>query len=150
MTAQSKQTQQADFIVAPVAGQVSAYQASVTAAAIDIGTCGPAALVPNTGATATNSQNPGGVDRYVTLVADGGAVYVLFGASAAAVSGANAPDPTATGAAAAGTNKVGACIPIPSGGLMNVLIRAAERFVGYVTASGTATLRVWVSSPRFD
>ena len=103
-------------------------------------------------------NNP--IGHYVDIEADGGDVYVLFGPSLASVTGANAPAPAFTNTIASGvvTMAKGACVHVPSGTTKSFkLPRGAVggpnapqgqgspcRFVGLITASGTAKARIWL------
>lgn len=93
--------------------------------------------------TATGGPVAGLPGHYVTLQADGGKVYVSFGATSASVTSGNAPLDTATG-----TNATQGCALIPDGAFMTVkLEQTLDLWLGYVCPAGvTANLRVFKSS----
>jgi hypothetical protein len=95
--------------------------------------------VTTTGA-ATDLDGAGWFDEYITLQADGGDVYVLFAASTTL---AAALDDTATGTGAT------VCAVIQNGTERSYrLRRGAHKALGYKTATGTAKLRVFISSDQ--
>jgi citrate synthase len=74
------------------------------------------------------------------IQADGGDVYVVF-----ATLSTQADDLVV---ATNGTNQISGCVKIPNGTQMNVIpAHGVDVFVGYLTAAGTAQLRIWMSSP---
>ncbi|MBV9311546.1 MAG: hypothetical protein JOZ73_11975 [Solirubrobacterales bacterium] len=133
-----------------------ALAVTTTAGVIDL-----AANMPISPATDPRETAPFG--HYISLVAEGGDVYVLFGPTNASVTGANVPNPATTGSAQAGT--VGLCQYIPAGRELPIHLprgpgregplsnapalggASPMRFLAYVTKSGTATLRIHQSSP---
>jgi hypothetical protein len=126
----------ADFVLCPRASQIAVQAVTTSAAALDLRTVGPQTAKQDSGPTAIGATN-----TYVTLQADGGDVYVAFGATSGAVTGIV----PATNA----VNGASGCAKVPNGTSINVIPEnPADVFVGYVTASGTAQLRVWISSVR--
>ena len=111
--------------------------------------------------------------HYLSLEAEGGDVYVLFGPTYASVTGANAPN-AATNSAVSGagalTQTKGMCVHVPQNGEKAYKLplgpqyaaggpkagagnastipgaNSPARFLAYVTKTGTANLRVWQSS----
>lgn len=147
MAAESIYTRKANEVTAPVAGQITVIAGALAAGSLDLATTGP---------TAINMQNAdkqpvgdgsgtvtiaGGVDRYVEFYADGVDIGLVFGATAAAVTGANAPVLAQTG-----TNAAGACMRIPAGIGRSLFIHPATRYVGYVASAATGFLRISVAS----
>lgn len=127
-------TRQADCILPPRAGQVSAFSVSTTSASTDLRTIG------NQTARADNAGNKrlGIARQYVRIFADGGTVYVLFGSTAPTV------NPGATGA-----NAAGVATPIYSGTYQDFWVaEGIDNFVAYATASGTATIRIAPASQQ--
>lgn len=84
--------------------------------------------------------------RYLSIQADGAAVYVALSDDSA-----DTLDPTNTAGTTAAPN-TSACILVPDGGTLSLYIPGGEnalyRYLLHRTASGTATLRVWASSPK--
>lgn len=128
---------QVDNITAPIAGLLSAFAVTATAGAQDLSKCGQ----QKSSNVDAGASQLGLVNSYVELQADGGDVYVCFGATLAAVSAGNVPNPATTG-----VNAAGACVKIPNGTSRNVRLTTGTQFMGYVTSTGTATLRVWADS----
>lgn len=115
-----EESKQADWITPPVRGEVYVVSTSTSAAAVDI--------------SALADKN-----TYVTFQADGAACYVMFASTSAT---ADDLDTTAT-------SGNGRCIKIPADGVLPVKLHGGgtHDFIGYRTASGTGTLRYWVSGP---
>lgn len=115
-------TRAADNIRPPVSGEVTAYAVTSTSTRLTVPTLWRG--------------------RYVTLQAESANVYVLFG------DGTVVADETAKDA----TNAARQCVLISSGGSIEVFVPnsgdATVVSMAYKTASGTATLRAWPSSPR--
>lgn len=87
---------------------------------------------PVTGETVDYFQN-----RYVTLQADGGDIYIALGEDTNAIS------PTA----AAGDFDAANCIKIPQDQRLDLWIpKGTFSTLCFITATGTATLRMWPSS----
>ena len=80
-----------------------------------------------------NELNPTGcVERYTRFEAITANMGVLFGPTSVAVTGANAPNLTATG-----INAAGVCVQVPAGTYVDYLITPSTRFVGFIaSASG--------------
>jgi hypothetical protein len=127
---------QVENITCPVAGQIGVFSVSGSAGSVDLRTIGPQPALGN------EEQN-GCCDRYVELQADGGDVYVIFGATQAAVTSANAPVISTTGA-----NAAGAAMRIPNGTSKQYRpTNNGSPWCGYIgTGSGTVYLRIAASS----
>lgn len=78
-------------------------------------------------------------ERYVSVQADGANVYFALSPTndvALVVSGTGSPGATA-------------CVLIPDGQTHTFLYTAEDyRYLSYITASGTGSIRVWASSPK--
>ena len=124
----------------PRVGEILAKASSTTTASLDL----KANVTP--GATGAEKIIDYWRNRYLSIQADGGAIY-------AALSGDSADtlDPTNTAGTTAAPN-VAACILVPDGQTLSLYIPGGEnslyRYLLHRTASGTATLRVWASSPK--
>lgn len=158
-------TRQADWIFPPLAqsdgkSMVVAAAVTTTASYLDLNAmAGFPSNMPSPGfdspAEAINV-----IGHYITLTADQGDVHILFGPSVASVTGANVPLATTTNTIAAGvpTLAVGVTSLVPSGTSRHFKIpmgpqgpgqrgaNSIARYLAYVTRSGTATLRVELSS----
>ncbi len=165
----TNETHQSDWIMPPMAPHattppaVCALSASNTAVVVDLTTMwGTAAKA---GLTAGNEDyNPNPIGHYLSIQADGGDIYVAFGADAASLAGLST-----SAVSTVANNKItavaGATMKIPNGYTFQTKIpvgappTAAQsdnadpglyspaRFLGFLTATGTATLRMWQSSP---
>lgn len=141
MSGESQQTRQLNFVGPPRAGLISTFAVTTTAGVIDLSKLDN--QTKNLGQPKTMTVGANGT--YVSFFADGGDVYINVGETNASVSGANAPLPTAT----AGINIAQGCWKIPSGTTFRIICVSGDhpdQFVGYVTATSTATLRVYRSS----
>lgn len=161
-------TKQADWIIPMMAKTTpnsgiacgAALAVTTTAGVVDL-TSIPG---PPPGAIGANTVNPNPLGHYVDFQADGGDVYVIFGAALADVTGTQKPAPATVNAVNGSgviTPAVGVCMKIASGTTATFKLHdgpgsdssatygtsSAARFVGYVTASSTATLRIYQSSP---
>jgi hypothetical protein len=125
----------ASNISPPRRGEIFVVATSTSTAWLDLDT----SVTPLTpGAAATPGYLYG---RYVSVQADGAAVYVALtdDASTALVT-------TATGSPGTTT-----CVLIPDGQTLTFTIEKSDvdhRYLAYRTATGTGYLRVWASSPR--
>lgn len=144
---------QVNNIVPPRAGEIVALAVTNSAAAVDLQSCGDQS-------PAVDAQAVGIVDSYVVVQNDGTVnVYYAFGPTFASVTGGNAPNPSAAttvnGSTGAVTPVAGTCLFIPPGGSLTVrptrgstntpggtASKYGTRFFAYVTASGTATVRI--------
>ena len=72
----------------------------------------------------------GCVERYTRFEAITANMGVLFGPTSIAVTGANAPNLTATG-----VNAAGVCVQVPAGTYVDYLITPSTRFVGFVASA---------------
>jgi len=128
---------QAANIIPPRAGQLYAVAVSTTPGSVDMSTIGP--TVTNMGASGTSST--GCLNRYVTIFAEGGDLYVVTGPSSASVTGANAPV-----AATNGKNAAGVAWKIASGTYQSFRFTGGyDNWLGFV-ASGAGQMRVAPSS----
>ena len=166
---QSEATRQSDWILPAVVDSSGnpncvSLAASTTAHALDL-----ASLPLPSGFYDAHiaAAEPNPLGRYINFQAQGGDVFLLFGPTFASVTSANAPLPstsnTVSGTTGVVTMAKQVCIWVPQGqtlpcklpvgpqtvNLLPVQYGTASpyRFVAYVTATGTATLRVWQSSP---
>lgn len=148
---ESRQTSQVNHIDPPLAGNCFAVAlVASTASSIDLGTIDN--QTQNQFGTIDNLKT-GAQDAYVTIVVDGVVpIYVIFGATAAAVTGGNAPVIATTG-----TNVAGICIPLyptaatgpgnaGAGGYRFRIRKGFNSVMGFIS-SGTPTLRIFKSSP---
>jgi hypothetical protein len=136
---------------------------STTAAVVDLS---KVPLLPAQADKNLLAQSPNVLGSYITLQAEGADCYVIFGQNAADVTGSNVPVPTnvnAVTAAGVPTLGLGGCMYIPAGQERSFMTHRGqeqaasgqapgsvtyERFLAYVTKSGTGFLRVWGSSFR--
>lgn len=126
---QTEATRQSDYIVPPRKALVSVVSVTSTSAATTMATYGQTAY------TAGSTVSYG--SHYWNFQADGADVYIAFDTATLTV------DDTATGALAATT-----CAKIPRDTTLQVKLNPAnDVYVAYKTASGTAKLRIWQSSP---
>jgi hypothetical protein len=127
MSGQTEATRQSDYIVPPRKSSISVIAVTSTSAATTMATYGQTAL--------TSGVNYG--SHYWNFQADGNDVYVAFSTATLTI------DDTATGALAATL-----CAKIPSGTTLQCKLNpATDIYIAVKTASGTANLRVWPSSP---
>lgn len=128
-------TRQADNILPPRRSGIIALAIDSTARAYDL------SVITMGGSTFSSTQK--GQRVYLTLQADGGAVY--FHLSSASATTLSDTATIAAGGTIAYANTYGA--KIESGGSMDIRIdRLDDRYLVVKTASGTATLRFWASS----
>lgn len=147
---ESRQTSQLNHIDPPLAGNCFAVAlVASTASSIDLGT------IDNQTISNQNSDQvkTGAQEAFVTVVVDGVVpIYVIFGATVAAVTAGNAPV-----IATVGTNAAGICIPLyPTaatgpgnagpGGYRFRIRKGYNSVMGFIS-SGTPTLRIFKSSP---
>ena len=124
---QSECTRQSDYILPPRKGAISVVAVTSTSAASTMATYGQTAL--------TSGVNYG--SHYWSFQADGTDVYIAFSTATLTV------DDTATGALAATL-----CAKIPNGTTLQVKLNpATDIYLACKTATGTANLRIWPSSP---
>lgn len=122
----------------PRAGEIAPLAATTAPAVLSAATIGPQ-LKSN------NNVNPGVEEHWLNLQAQSGgsSIFVNVGTTNASVTGVNVPDPTVVG-----VNAAKGCAEIPAGTTMKFYCgKSKDIFVGYVTATGTGTLRAWISSP---
>lgn len=160
----SSEAQREYFFVSPImadsTGKVAgaALAASTTAAAVDLASMQG---LPATWPTTSANANPNPLGHFLDVTAQAGDVYVVFGPTLASVTGANAPVPATVNTLTSNVPNyiAGICDYVPSGstkrfklwqggGAVSGAIGANSpcRFMAYVTASGTATLRIHQSS----
>jgi len=79
-------------------------------------------------------------DRYISIQADGGDIYIALTTGTG-----GSLSPAAAGGNFGATN----CIKIPQDQRLDLWIPVSPlRYLGFVTANGTATLRLWASSTK--
>lgn len=145
------QTRQINHVDPPLAGNCFAVACvASTASSIDLSTIDN--QTQNQIGTIDNAKT-GAQDAFVTIVVDGVVpIYVIFGASVAAVTAGNAPV-----IATVGTNVAGICIPLyptaatgpgnaGAGGYRFKIRKGFNSVMGFIS-SGTPTLRIFKSSP---
>jgi hypothetical protein len=160
---QTEATRQADWILpimADTTGNVAgaALTASTSAVIIDLSTMIAATQAYLSGSS--HAMNPDPLGKYLNLQAQGNDVFCVFGPTLASVSGANAPNPATvnTVTAHAVNNIPGICMWIPQNATAAIKtpvgspdttshLNSPCRFLAFVTSTGSATLRIWASSP---
>lgn len=163
---QTEATRQSDWLLPAVVDASGnpnciAFSVSTSVVAVDLTTIPLPTGVYDTHIAAA-TPNPLG--RYINFQAQSGDVYLLFGPSFASVTGSNAPAAATVNAVSGTTGAVTmakqVCIWVPQGQTLGVKLPTGTvgapnaygkvsqyRFVAAVTATSTATLRVWQSSP---
>jgi hypothetical protein len=170
--AQTEPTRQSDEIIPPLYGTAGASLVCLPVTTgvliVDMTSLAQTPALPQTTAKAQEHTNP--IGQYMTLIADGGPVYVAFAATTTLLASLS------TTATSTVTQSGAAAFQIPNGGTTNgVFLLAAGipyhwrippgpaqavgsnsispwganspgRFLGCLTAAGTATLRIHVSS----
>lgn len=161
----SKAEYQASKILAPSVKSVVAIACTTAVTRIDLTTV-PAttALAPitNTGPAGGSVPDPGQqnpIGKYIRISAQGGDVYFAFGSTYASLSALSATATTTVGAAGALTVAQTETDYIPAGGFKDIFVSegtllkpppggdSQTRFLGLLTASGTATARIYQASP---
>jgi hypothetical protein len=137
---ESRATVQYHFQTPPRAGQCANLSVTNAAANTDLRTLGvqtPDISQSNVGPIV------GAPGHFATFEADGSDIYVIFGPTAASVSGGNAPVIATTG-----VNVAGVCFKVTVGNPLRVKLEAGvDNFVGYIaSAAGPFNLRVYISS----
>jgi len=164
---QSEATRQSDWLLPAVVDGTGnpnciAVAVSTGAAALDLTSLPvPAGVYDSHVAAAT----PNPIGRYVNFQAQGGDVFLIFGPTFASVTGgSNAPAAgtvnTVNGTTGVVTMAKKVCIWVPQGQTLGCKLPVGNestpnqygtaspcRFVAYVTSTGSATLRIWQSSP---
>ena len=130
---------QQNTVLAPLKGAVVALAVTATPASFNLFTSVTPAIGQDAGKVAKRFWS----GRFLRLHADGGAVYFAF---ADVDTGTLTISATATGSAPGNTHTA----KIESGSFVDVYVpeSADVQYLHYVTASGTATLRVFPASPR--
>lgn len=124
---QTLATRLSDYILPPRKGLLSAIAVTSTSAPYEMATYGQTAY-----ASGANYE-----PHYWNFQADGNDVYIAFSTATLTV------DNTAAGALAATI-----CAKIPNGTTLQCMLNpASDIWFAIKTASGTATLRIWRSSP---
>ena len=163
---QTEATRQSDWLLpacVDASGNPNCVAVSVTtsAAALDLTT---RPVPPGFYDAHIAAVEPNPLGHYVNFQAQGGDVYLIFGPTFASVTAGNVPVPGTTNTVSNSTGAVtmakGVCIWVPQGQTLGAKLPVGNeatpnqygkaspfRFVAYVTATGTATLRVWQSSP---
>ena len=160
---QSEQTRQSDFIEPPMNPGILCLSVSTAAATFDVtGMAGsPGNQVVTGDVSQVGGKNVNPIGHYVTLQADGGDVYIAFGATTASLSAvATTAVTTIANNALATSNTGNGVVKIPSGTERAFKLplgsnpsttpwgaSSPARYLAFLTASGTATLRIWQSSP---
>lgn len=121
---------QAAGVLPPFAGGIYAASATTTTAHVDL----HATIVD----PLTKESSPNYLTgRYLSVQADGGDLYVAL------TSGTDTINPAAAGGNFGSTN----CIKIPQDQRLDLWVpMSVQRYLAFVTATGTATLRLWASS----
>lgn len=161
----SNETLQSDWIMPPMLGGISCFAAGTSEVDVDLTKLAgsPAKSAINQGA---DDWNPNPMGHYLTLEADGADIYVAFAATLAALGTlSTSAVTTVTAGVPAATSTATGTIKIPNGTVMQfklpVIGGAAQnnrddadwgaaspcRFLGFMTATGSGTLRLWQSSP---
>jgi hypothetical protein len=135
---ESEQTRQADFVVCPRASLIASLAVSNVAASQDLSLIDSQAKDPSD----ADKLGLGLIGCYVTFLADGGDVYIITGPSQASVTAGNVPV-----VATNGVNAVGVCWKLPANIPTPYKVTAQDRWLGYISASGTPQLRIQRSSP---
>ena len=169
--AEPEQARQYHYQAPPTYLSLARVQAGNTAKAIDLTTLtGWAGNQVSTGdGSGGQGDNPNPLGHFITITADGAnTVYVCLADTYAHATGIDTTTVTTPGSAGelggtgviAPTNTPKACIPIPNGTTIRVKLpvgtfpqttpyaaKSPCRFLGYITASGTANLIVGQASP---
>lgn len=128
MSGQTEATRQSDYITPPRRGAISVIAVTSTTAPYAMSVYGQTAY--SGGAVSYGSH-------YWNFQADGNPIYIQFHTATTTV------DDTAASALGAT-----ACAKIPDGATLQVKLNpATDVYFAVKTASGTATLRMWQSSP---
>jgi hypothetical protein len=153
MGGQSIQTMQADFYSPPRAsgqllvGGVAAIVTSAAAAVLDLRTVNPQVY---SAGTADGGLTLGPVGQYLTIFADTTDVGLVFGATLASVTGANAPALATVGTVNASgvySDVVKCCFRIATGQSLRVLLQKEhDIFMGFVS-TGAGIIRLFQSNP---
>lgn len=156
-------------VLPPIAGStgtlpaVVALSASGTQVTIDLTTI-PGSYVYNALDVSNDAYNPNPLGRYLFMQADGGDIYFAFGPTVASLTGGNALSTSAvsTVASNAVTLVAGGCALLKNG-LPPIRFRlpgdfgtrdnadkgknSLARYLGFLTATGTSTLRIYQVGP---
>jgi hypothetical protein len=161
---QTEPTRQSDEILPPILGSIGALTIGSGALVIvDFTTYPQTAALPQTTVKGSDQQNPLG--QYLTFIADGGQIYCAFASTAAALASCTVATVWTVSAAGVITPSNNSMFPLPSGipmpfrmppgpssnstGMGATVQRGTlsnARFGAFITSSGSATLRVEVSS----
>lgn len=146
----------ANFVSPPrvngTTGNVAAITVSAVASSLDLRTLsrGASATQGQYNSAQTQQGFQGAMDQYITILADGADLYVVFGPSQASVTGANAPVAATVGSvsgAGAYTDAAGTAWKIPNGQSLRVMPQLnQDAFMGFV-GSAAGTMRLFQSSP---
>ncbi len=168
----TSETRQSDWIMPPMAfagganPAVCALAASTAQVTVDLTSMWGTAANVNLNIS-NEDYNPNPIGHYLSLQADGGDIYIAFSGTVANLTGGNAIDPnavsTVSGNAIAAVR--GGCLKIPNGYIAQFKlpgsnfgppatydnadrgITSLARYLAFRTAAGTATLRMFQSSP---
>lgn len=159
-----EQTRQSDYIMPPINGGITCLAASTAAVTVDLTTMSgsPGNQVNGADVSIYGGKNVNPLGHYITLQADGGDVYIAFGDTVGHLSSiANVTQvSTVTNNALVTSSTANAVVKIPIGTQQNFKLpvgsspaqgvwgnSSPSRFLCFLTATGTATLRMWQSSP---
>jgi hypothetical protein len=134
----------ANLVLPPVAGLITCAVAnSGSAGSLQLTTVGQTSVKLSSELQLPSSAGvAGGVGQFVEFMADGADVGLVFGATSAAVTSANAPNLSQTG-----TNTAGCCLRIPAGTYRTFYVTSATQWVGWIGASASnSNLRISVTS----
>lgn len=130
-------TRQALNVLPPRAAQQFLATTSNSAATVNLALLGPQTQAVN---TKPLQGDPGAANKYVTVTAISADVYVAFANASATVGSITA---TTTG-----TNAANTAFPIFAGTSKDFRLESGDTWMGYVTASGTGYIHVYISSNR--
>lgn len=163
----TSETLQSDWIMPPMVGGIICFAATSTEVDVDLTLIAGTPAKSNVGANA-DDYNPNPTGHYLSLLADGGDIYVAFAAASASLGTLSTTAvTTVSGVAPAATNTATGTIKIPNGTTLQVKLPGGAptsssnppdnadvgkyspaRYLGFLCASGvSATLRIWQSSP---
>lgn len=118
-------------VLAPRWSEIATVATSSTAATIDLDTVGPQVASPARSST-------GARKKYVTLCAMTADCWVVFASTSADADDIND--------ATAGVNQTTGCWPLTQGIPQSFYVPTDYAWLGYITASATGTLTIYISS----
>lgn len=169
---QAEPTRQSDEILPPIDGSIVCLPVTTTMLVVDLTSMAQSAALPSSGSNPTvkGTEHTNPLGQYLSMIADGNNVYLAFADNSddfGSINTTNTSTVTQSGAAA---------YQIPSGNTANSMLLLPSnfwahfrmppgpsgnastgqtvpwgtlsnaRYMGVLTASGTSTLRMWVSS----